>query len=68
MKLRAAVCLNLSLNISESRMAFLRMGSSSEDLTIPGMVAGSSFLGSPSMKLSSEMVTETLDPIIPVIL
>ena len=32
------------------------------------MVAGSSFLGSPSMKLSSEMVTETLDPIIPVIL
>ena len=68
MKLRAAVCLNLSLNISESRMDFLRIGSSSEVPIMPGTVAGSIFLGSPSMKLSSDMVTETFAPMAPVIL
>ena len=68
MKLRAAVCLNLSLNISESLIDLRRTCSSSPALIRPGMSERSNFLGQPSMKLSSEIVTETLAPIMPVIL
>ena len=62
MKLLEAVCLNLSLKSSESRIAFLSTGSSSAERIIPGTVAGSTFLGRPSMKLSSEIVTDTFAP------
>ena len=68
MKLRAAVCLNLSLNISESFRDFLSTCPSSEDFISPGIRDMSNFLGHPSMKLSSDMVTETFAPIIAVIL
>ena len=68
MKLRAAVCLNLSLKISESFRDFLRTCSSSVALMRPGIRDMSNLLGHPSMKLSSEMVTETFAPIIAVIL
>ncbi len=66
MKLRAAVCLNLSLNISESLRDFLSMASSSPLFIRPGIRLRSNFLGHPSMKLSSEIVTDTLAPMIPV--
>ena len=68
MKLRAAVCLNLSLNISESLIDLRSTCSSSPALMSPGICARSNFLGHPSMKLSSDIVTETLAPIMPVIL
>ena len=68
MKLRAAVCLNLSLNISESLMDLRRTWSSSDPRMSPGIRDMSNFLGHPSMKLSSDIVTDTFAPIIAVIL
>ena len=68
MKLRAAVCLNLSLNISESLMDFLRTVSISDDDIRPLIPSGSNLRGHPNMKLSSEMVMATLAPIMPDIL
>ena len=68
MKLLEAVCLNLSLNISELRSAFLKIISRSDDDRSPGILFRSNFLGIPIMKLSSEMVTDTLEPIRLVIL
>ena len=63
MKLLAAVCLNLNLNISESLIAFLRIVSRSFDVSIPAILEMSIFLDIPIMKLSSDMVTETFTPI-----
>ena len=62
MKLLAAVCLNLSLNISESLIAFLSITSMSLDDSIDGTLLMSIFLDMPIMKLSSDMVTDTLTP------
>ncbi len=64
MKLRAAVCLNLSLNISEFLTAFLRIVSSSFEESMPGIRDTSIFLEVPIMKLSSDIVTDALAPVI----
>ena len=63
MKLRAAVCLNLSLKISESLTAFLRIGSRSRVLSMSGIWSTSTLWVVPIMKSSSVMVTETLAPV-----
>ena len=63
MKLLDAVCLNLNLNISESRMAFLRMVSRSLESNIPSILEISMRRDIPSMKLSSDIVTDTVVPI-----
>ncbi len=62
MKLRDAVCLNLSLNISESFIALRSICSMSLDFSIPGILCVSTLRDVPIMKLSSETVTETLVP------
>ena len=63
MKLRAAVCLNLSLKISESLMAFLSTGSRSLVPSMRGTCATSILWVVPIMKSSSVMVTDTFDPV-----